>query len=84
VLGVDSRAAARLIVRPVLLPAVPTAIALVVMRRLVSSASWAQLGAVAVCVGALYAGLYVTIGATATEREGYRHFACRVLRLAPR
>jgi hypothetical protein len=37
-----------------------------------------------VCVGALYAGLYVTIGATATEREGYRHFARRVLRLAPR
>jgi O-antigen/teichoic acid export membrane protein len=84
VLGVDSRAAARLIVRPVLLPAAPTAVALVVMRRLVSPASWAQLGAVAVCGGVLYAGLYVTIGATATEREGYRHFACRVLRLAPR
>jgi O-antigen/teichoic acid export membrane protein len=83
-LGVDLRTAARLIILPVLLPAVPTAVALIVVRRLVRLASWPQLGIGAVCGMALYAGLYLTLGATAAERQRYRHFARRVLRLAPR
>jgi O-antigen/teichoic acid export membrane protein len=83
-LGVDLRTAARLIILPVLLPAVPTAVALIVVRRLVRLASWPQLGIGVVCGMALYAGLYLTLGATAAERQRYRHFARRVLRLAPR
>lgn len=83
-LGISWREALREIILPSSLPAVPAAITILLLERLIPASGWASLSLIAVTGFLVYVLIYFTLGANAVEKLAYRQIARKMLRLVSR
>jgi O-antigen/teichoic acid export membrane protein len=81
-IGVSFPQAVREMYAPAILPALPTVLFLLWARSTFDLASWLALAAVGGTAVAIYAGVYLLIGASGPERRMYSGFAFSTLNLA--
>jgi O-antigen/teichoic acid export membrane protein len=82
VLGVSGLEYAREVLRPALLPAIPTGVVTVGLTYAFDVSSWPAIAAVAACCGLVYVALYFTSAHSASERRICLGYARSTLNLA--
>jgi O-antigen/teichoic acid export membrane protein len=82
VIGISAREAVSEIWLPTLMPAIPAALLLYLLKAAFQPSSWAVLAAIAAAGLLVYVGGYLSLGATAIERETYTRLALNTIRLA--
>jgi hypothetical protein len=82
VIGISAREAVSEIWLPTLMPAIPAALLLYLLKAAFQPSSWAVLAAIAAAGLLVYVGGYLSLGATAIERETYTRLVLNTIRLA--